>query len=674
MQIADGRLQMASGLEIGDTQANLRLENSVLNSLGANCMFAPTILARVFWFLLFTLCSSLAHAQKTGELPILPTPNGAVIRWYLPSQTFPTGNAFRLERTNPDGSKTNISIPSPLTRDKVEQQKLLDIKLYDYLAKLYSAPPKTDNEKFQRGIFDLKALADPKLSSALGILHTDSGLQAGKKYTYRVFAGSSQVGSSSVVTGKSPAVPVVGKISAKLSPTRIALSWAAPQNADVVAYRVLKAEGSGAFVPVQLEPLFPSGATPNFVDDKFDSTKTYRYALLCIDLFGREGQPSQSLSVDAREAAPLEPPRLVDIARTDDQLELRFTPITDKRVSEIVIYRGGNVDKLLPYSKIKANSSSFIDKNVLGGTSYAYALAVQAGQTLSPRSMAKVAIAINTTPPKTPSGIKVVADTKTIKLSWAKNLEKDFWGYLLYRSSSKTAPLAESTLLTGKPISQNSYTDTQPQGLDQQFFYRLVALNTSGTRSLASAVVGATLTDKTPPTAPVLLNVSALENSVGLSFNSTDSDTVQILVFRVSPQGRLQLVKRLPANATGFIDTTMIPNIPYVYTVFAVDKNGNRSKPSNNMVGTAVMREAPPMPSGIKLSFKNGKATLTWTRAKARTYFVLYRQRGEDWIQISEVLDATTYTFSAQKGEKYALRAIDLAGNLSKYSAVLEIK
>jgi fibronectin type 3 domain-containing protein len=627
----------------------------------------------IAWFFI-TFFSSLAHAQKTGELPILPTPNGAILRWYLPNQTFPSGKTFRLERTNPDGSSTNIAIASPMAREEVEKQKLVDVKLFDYLEKLYATPPANDNEKFQRGIFDLKALADPKLSRALGVIYTDSGLQAGKKYSYKVFFGASQLGSSSLVTGQSPAVPVVGRITPSLAPTRISLSWATPANADIVAYRVFKAEGSGAFVPVQLEPYFPNGNTPNFVDDNFDPTKTYRYAVSSIDLFGREGKQSAAVAVDARDAAPLEPPRLLDVARLDDRLELRFTPVQDKRVTEIVVFRGSNIDKLLPYTKIPASSRSFVDKNVVGGTSYAYALAVQAKQTLSGRSSPKVAKAINTTPPKTPSGVKVAADTKTIRLTWAKNPEKDLSGYLVYRLSSKTAPLSQAALLTGKPISQTSFTDTQPEGLNQQFFYRVVALNTSGVRSASSDVVGASLSDKSPPVAPVLLNVSALENSVGLTFNNTDPDTVQLLVFRVSPQGRLQLVKKLPANATGFIDTTMIPNLPYVYTVFAVDKNGNRSKPSNSMVGMAVLREAPPPPTNIKLSFKNGKATLTWTRAKPRTYVVVYRLRGTEWIQISEVLEAGTFTFNAQKGEKYALRAIDLAGNLSDYTAPLEVK
>ncbi|MFN3265696.1 MAG: hypothetical protein ACK41E_02545 [Deinococcales bacterium] len=635
-------------------------------------MTAAKIFVRAAW--LGLLFSSLAYAQKTGELPILPTPNGAILRWYLPAQTFPNGNAFRLERSNPDGSKTNIKVQSPLPRALILEQKLLDTKLYDYLVRLYTTPPKSDSEKFQRGIFDLKALADPKLSRVLGVLYSDSKLLAGKKYTYRVFVGNAQLGAASVTTGQSPAVPVVGRITPSLSPTRITLAWATPTAGNIVAYRIFRAEGNGALLPLQLEPFLPSGKTPQFVDDSFEPNKTYRYAVSSIDIFGREGKPSATISVDARDAAPLEPPRLLDIVRLDDRLELRFAPILDKRVREIVVYRGSNVDKLLPYATIPASTKSFTDSKVIPGTSYAYALAVRTGQTQSARGNPKVAKAINTTPPKPPGGVKVVADSKTFKVSWAKSLEPDLQGYLVYRSSSKTTPLSESTLLSGSPITQTSFTDTQPEGLEQTYFYRVVAVNTSGVRSSASTPVAATQQDKTPPAPPVLLNVKALENSIGLSFSNTDPETVQLLLFRISPQGRVQLVKKLPANASGFIDTTMIPNIPYVYTLFALDKNGNRSKPSNSMVGTAVLREAPPAPSGVKLEFKNSKATLTWNRAKARTYFVLYRQRGSEWIQVSEVIDATTYTFGAQKGEKYALRAIDLAGNLSDYSAILEIK
>jgi fibronectin type 3 domain-containing protein len=626
---------------------------------------------------LIGLLLSLATAQKTGELPILPTPNGAILRWYLPAQTFPS-RGFRLERTNPDGSRSNIAISSPMPKPEVERQKLLDPKLYDYLQKLYSNPPKDSNEKFQRGIFDLKALASSNMARVMGILFEDKGLQAGKKYVYRVIAlGSSEtlVGLSSVVTGQTPAVPVVEKISSSQTPGRISLSWAVPKNGngDIVAYRVFKAE-SNIFVPVQVEPLFPSGAIPNFVDDQISPDKIYQYRISSIDIFGREGQPSQAISVDASLAAPLVPPRILEIATPDDRLELRFTPNQDKRVSQILIYRGSDIDKLTLLTKIAPNAKNFTDSKVIGGISYAYALAVQSGSSISPRSPAKVATAINSTPPKTPSQAKISSSTNSLSLTWAANPEPDLWGYLIYRSTNKDTALKDAVLLNPTPLKTPKFTDTLLQGSTLEYSYQIVAINTSAIRSQPSQTISASLTDQTPPATPILLNVSPLENSVGLTFSSSDPDTTQILIYRVSPQGRLQLIKKLAANATGYIDTTAIANLPYVYTIIAIDKNGNRSQASNRMVGTAVLTQAPPVPS-VKIQISNNTAVLTWTRAKPRTYFIIYQQRGTQWIQISEVIDATSYTLQTiKKGEKYALRSIDLAGNLSEYSNTLEIR
>ena len=616
--------------------------------------------------------SSLAAAQKTGELPILPTPNGAVLRWYLPNQTFPSAG-FRLERTNPDGTKTQVAIASPMPKAEVERQKLLDPKLYDYLQKLYSSPPQTDNEKFQRSIFDLKALSDPKMARVLGVLYTDSGLQTGKKYSYRVLAGSSVVGLSSVVTGKSPTVAVVAKITPSLTPSKITLTWAVPQGGDIVAYRVFKADSSNIFVPVSAEPIFASGTNPSYTDNAITPDRIFQYSISSLDIFGREGARSAVIRVNASLAAPLVAPRIIDIARPDDRLELRFTPVTDKRVTQIWVYRGSNIDKLALLAKLPATASSYKDNAVLGGTSYAYALAVQTGSSLSPRGAAKVATAVNTTPPKMPSQTTIKADTKTVLLTWAKNSEKDLAGYLIYRSNRKTTPLNQADLLTGAPIKAANYTDTLPVGSDLTYVYRIVAINTSGVRSAPSAFVAATLTDKTPPAAPVLVNVTALENSVGLTFQNSDPDAVRLELYRVSPQGRLQLVKKLAPNVTGFIDTTAIANLPYVYTLIAIDAKGNRSSASNRMVGTAVLTLPPAVPVA-KIQVKNGVALLTWTRAKPRTYFIIYKQRGTEWIQITEVIDDTKYSLAGvKKGEKYTIRAIDLAGNLSDYSAPLEI-
>jgi fibronectin type 3 domain-containing protein len=610
-----------------------------------------------------------ANAQQ-NLLPTLPNPTGGIVRWYLPQQTFPQ-NGFRIERTDPNGQKTSERLPSPMPKADVERDKLLEPDRYDYLSGLYRQAPKTNNERFQRGIFDLQAAVDPKLARVMGIWYEAKNLKPNTLYLFKVFAvgGSSEtlIGNAELRPGKSPALTAPSGLRSSVVPGKISVSW---QIADpnVVAYRVYRGEDNTPLVPVQPNPYFAEKDRINFVDTAFDPQKTYRYQVSSLDIFGRESQRSPEFKVVAMAAKPLSAPPLLAAQAVDDAVQLRWEKISDARVGQVLVLRGTNPDKLEVIARLPSTSSSYRDTSAVPATDYVYALQVQSGSSISPRGAGQMARAVNLTAPKSPQKLTISRSTTAIVLTWAANSERDLRGYVVYRSEQANTPLLQSQLLTEKPITTTRYTDTLRAGLEQTYFYRVLAINTTQIKSPPSQAVSGQLLDKTPPPAPTLLDASGLEGAVGLRFALAQTARVSHLeIFRVSPQGRVQFIAKVAPSTAGYVDKTAIPNLAYTYAVYSVDTAGNRSAPSNRMSAIAVLTKAPARPQNAKISLKDGSATISFTRAPTLFYIVYRVTKTGTLIQISQPLEVGKYIVrDAKKGERYALRAIDISGNLSQ--------
>ena len=153
---------------------------------------------RTLLFLALTTSLGVAAAQTKAGVAVLPTPDGALLRWSLPGDVIPA-RGFTLRLSGPEGTKT-VAVASPqpysaaLGLSKAE---------YDAVIAIYRQPVSSDRERTQRAFFNLNVVARPAYARALGILTTLKGLAPGK-YTVTVTAlGASEtkVGAATFTTG-----------------------------------------------------------------------------------------------------------------------------------------------------------------------------------------------------------------------------------------------------------------------------------------------------------------------------------------------------------------------------------------------------------------------------------------------------------------------------------------
>lgn len=601
---------------------------------------------------------------KTG-LAVLPTPDGALLRWFLPGDVLP-GNGFVVQVTGVS-SEQNVPIASPqpfsaslgVSRDE-----------YDAVKAIYQAPL-TDDNRIQRAIFNLNVVARPGYARTLGIQTTLTDLKPGA-YTATVYAvngaGRTRVGSAAFTTGSTPAVPAPSALKGTGRPTDAQLTWTPPNTpgALVVAYNVYRAGATGAFTRLDPAPFFRTDAPGGdvFRDAELKSGQTGRYQVTAVDLFGRESAPSPAITVTA-QTGPVSP----EISRSEAgnrTVTLDWAPPQDPRVNKVLVLRGTAPESLAELARVQPTARSYVDTTVQGGVPYLYALAsVDAQGVVSGRSTLTPVTGQNLTPPAVPTGLKVTPSEKTLVLSWTANPEKDLRGYLVYRSEGEQANSRE-LLLTGLPIQAPTYTDVLTAGVQTRYHYRVVAVNATQIDSARSEGATAALLDKTPPPVPVLAAVAA--GAGGLTLNWTQAEVPDLAGFEVTRQAGetpVVVLKTLAETARTYTDPTAAAGVVYTYSLRSLDRAGNRSQPAAPVSSALPSTTGDVLPTQLRAALlpDKGGVRLTWTAGVVPARYVVYRLSGAAPVQVSDLLSALTFTDSqGQADSRYELRAVSGPG------------
>lgn len=630
--------------------------------------------------LFLTLAASLgvAAAQTSkGGVAALPTPDGAYLRWYLPGDVLPAGG-FTLRLNGPGGARSvTVSSPQPYTAALG-----LSRADYDSLIDTYKSPAKSDSERTQRAFFSLNVVARPAYARALGIMTTLRDLKPGQ-YTVTVTAlggpskgAGTKVGEVTFTTAPLTPVPAPGQPRPKAAPAVVQLSWPIPATAAsklVVAYNVYRATGTGPFALLKPAPFFlstqPGGDV--FKDTDLTAKTTYRYQVASVDLFGRESERTAPVSVTTDAVTVLPPPENLEASVKERVVTLRWIPGKDSRIIRQLVVRGTDPSQPLSIlATLKPGEHTYTDATGRAGELYVYAVIAQDGngQTGS-RSSLLSARPVNTRPPAAPSGVKIKAGEAALTLSWDANREEDVRGYQVYRSETEQAN-APALLVNTEPVTGTTFTDPLSAGLQNRYFYRVTALNTSQAESARSAAVSAKLVDRTPPPAPALLPF--MVNAQGVKLTWTQADLPDLAGFRVlrSAAGSAPVeLGRLKADERTYLDTTAEAGVTFTYSMQSVDAAGNVSVPSEPVAirRTRVgLPDAPKRVEVVSLGTSLGNR-VSWTAASGLKV-VVYRldAAGSEALQVSDLL--TTGSFTDGQGtpnSQYQLRAVDERGQVS---------
>jgi hypothetical protein len=200
----------------------------------------------------------------------------------------------------------------------------------------------------------------------------------------------------------------------------------------------------------------------------------------------------------------------------------------------------------------------------------------------------RVAVPLADLPPA-PSGVAARNTEKAIVVEWLPPVAEAVPGTIVfnvYRADGGEP-------LNGTPVSAPPFEHAGAEpGVEQCFQVRSVRLaGTVSVESAASAPACLTPTDTFPPAAPKGLAAVPGPGVINLIWDAnSERDLEGYLILRAdAPGDKLQPLTPAPIRATTFTDTTVKPNVRYVYAIVAVDtaKPPNRSAESERVSETA---------------------------------------------------------------------------------------
>ena len=395
------------------------------------------------------------------------------------------------------------------------------------------------------------------IATVQGTSYTDTGLQSGTPYQYKVAAfdeagnlsGPATVSTATLGDSIPPDPPPA--LAATPFLTSIRLSWEpAP---DAVEYVVKRGQLTLATI---------SGL--EYTDTGLDSGTLYQYQVIAVDA---EGNASEPASVSATTLPDEEPPSVPEslVATPSHQsVQLNWTASTDL-VGVVAGYRIERNNIVIA----TVQTPGFNDTGLLPDTGYTYKVrAFDEAGNFSAAATVSTSTLKDESPPQAPGNLAGAPHLRSIDLSWdAATDEVGVTGYIIRRDGNLIATVEEL-----------AYSDTGLEP-DTLYSYEVRARDAAGNLSATAVLAISTSPDETPPDAPPNLVAAPGYHSVDLTWDASSDDVVAYQIWRGNDF--LGSVLNLAYSDTGLADGTA-----YIYRVIAIDAAGNASAASEVHVET----------------------------------------------------------------------------------------
>lgn len=271
---------------------------------------------------------------------------------------------------------------------------------------------------------------------------------------------------------------------------------------------------------------------------------------------------------------PSTPINIVASVTSPSQINLNWSASTDNvGVIGYNIYRNGNFVRFFTKNSLvgMATSTNFNVTGLKPDTLYKYTIrAVDAAGNLSAKSIVVSATTLeipDTLAPSVPTDLKAfVYSSKQINLHWDKSKDNvKVIGYNIYRNSVLIGTSSKTSFKSIELLPATLYS------------YSISSIDAVGNVSAQSALVTATtlIPDTTPPSVPTDLVVSFNHNKNMLTW-SASTDNVGVTEYVIMRNG-LVLAN---STKTKYIDKAALPTTVYIYSIAAIDADGNTSATS----------------------------------------------------------------------------------------------
>jgi chitodextrinase len=318
------------------------------------------------------------------------------------------------------------------------------------------------------------------IGTTAALYYIDTGLTPLSSHVYQVAAydasgnisGLSNSLSATVAADKTPPSVPTQLAAQTLSPSQIALTWAASTDNVAIANYTVYRNGSA----------IATVTSTSYTDSGLASWTSYTYAVSATDTSGNSSAQSSTISARTADGTPPSiPAQLAAQVISASQINLTWAASTDNvAVASYTVYRNGN-------SVATTTATSFSDTGLASGTSYKYAvLATDTSGNASALSppVTATTLTLDTTPPTVPNGLTGRAmSASSIALSWFRSTDNvGVAGYKIYRGTSR------SSLAQINTTGATQYTDT---GLasNTTYYYAVGAYDQAGNTSALSFTI-----------------------------------------------------------------------------------------------------------------------------------------------------------------------------------------
>ena len=508
-------------------------------------------------------------------------------------------------------------------------------------------------------------IVSPKQS---GTSFTDKNVTAGNTYRYTVrgvAVDGTTLSPSYDGTGKSatmPAAPAnVTMTSVAVSGSTIVVTWEKAANA--ATYNVYRMGPSDTYWKL----VSTKQSATSYTDKNAAGGVTYAYTVRGVAADGTTLSPGFDPGKSATIPTTTVPANVAMDAAKVSGSTIVVTWQAASGASSYNVYRKGPGDTYWKVVSAKQSGTSYIDKNVAMGSTYAYTVRGVAanGTTLS---NGFDAVGRSATMPSAPARVTMTNATvsgNTIVVTW--QVADGAATYNVYRKG----PGDTYWKVVSAKQSGTSYTDKNVAAGDT-YAYTVRGVAANGT-TLSPSYDG-TGKSATMPSAPAKVTlVSAEADSAGILVKwKTAAGAATYNIYRKGPGDTYWKLVVYRHNGTEWKDTAVTNGLTYRYTVRGVAADGKTLSPSYDAAGKSdAVTKAPTTPANVtmgKVTAVKDSITVTWSyAADAKTYNVYRKGPGDTyWKIVSAKQSGTSYTdknVTAGSTYSYTVRGVSADGN-----------
>ena len=431
---------------------------------------------------------------------------------------------------------------------------------------------------------------------------TDTGLQSGTSYTYRVWAengGTPSPYSSSSTLLTAPAAPT-NFAAIPQTPTSIGLTWTGSTGAS--SYTILrKGPNDSGFTPIATNL-----TGTNYTSSGLTPQSTYSYEVEAVNSGGTSSASSTSATTPAIPSAPTALNYTVNSGPT---VTLNWTAPSGTTVTNYHIWRSSDGGNTFQQLSGNVQQTTYPDSTVQPGNTYIYKVTAEWSGSVSPDS---TPVTVNIAP-VAPSNLAAAMVTSPFSVSLTWTGSAGTTAYHVERSQDNGNTFTEIAANVVTP----SYSDTTVLA-NVTYVYRVRA-ERNGAFSGYSSNSGAVTPPLIAPSNLVVTGVSITETgspppspntppSVPLSWSQSPGATGYHVERSIDGVTFYEITWQGAVQTTTYTDTTALPGFTYTYRVRAED-NGQFSSYSNTTQATL----APPAPTDVIAQYTaGGQVNLTW--------------------------------------------------------------